>query len=101
MMEIEFTDRYGCGPGPDVDKMCLGDCEGTGMVPINRQYIDGPYFKAWYDAHKAGHTFRARIRDAWLLRDITVLWRRCDGWHFVKCYQCGGTGLRGVGREGA
>ena len=69
---IEFTDRYkALGiPYPDVKTMCLGQCEGTGWFPENDQ--TNPL---WQAAHaKKPH--------------------ECDGWHFVKCPDCDGTGKR-------
>ena len=70
--EIELMDRYkALGiPYPDVETMCKGQCEGTGWFPENDQ--TSPF---WQAAHNArGHD--------------------CDGWHFVRCPECDGTGKR-------
>lgn len=83
-MEIEFTDRYG-GRCPSWLRGCFADCEATGVVPIcnpDRQKgdlrlnikIQEPYYSMWWKEHNdAGE-------------------HDCDGWHFVKCEECNGTG---------
>lgn len=76
--ELEFTDRYG-GNDPDPNTACRGDCEGTGYVPIEVDEQDAEYAARWKAAHdEAGE-------------------HSCDGWHFVKCLTCDGTGKRVVG----
>ena len=80
--EIQFTDRYeALGiPHPDPATMCLGQCEGTGTVPVCM-----------------GREANTPNEDTRLVD----LWRRAeaekaspDGWHFVKCPECEGTGKR-------
>jgi hypothetical protein len=81
--ETEFTNRYqalGLAE-PDPATMCLGACEGTGMVPVN------------YAPAKAGGigpdpdlTYKA----AWEAAEAASPAE--DGWHFVKCLGCGGSG---------
>lgn len=88
MAEIEFTDRYqALGlPYPDPLTMCQGQCEGTGMVPVymrkgdERSQVHGP------DETDPG---------------LIALWEKAeevnialDGWHFVVCPDCNGTGKR-------
>jgi hypothetical protein len=71
MIDYEFTDRYkelGI-PHPDLATMCKGQCEGTGFYPE-----DDPTSPLWIEAEKVKHSV--------------------DGWHFVKCPDCGGTGKR-------
>jgi len=72
---MEFTDRYG-GNWPDPATVCKGQCEGTGRVPISRDEQE-PYWRARYDeAHQ----------------DCPP---ECsNGWHFVVCPDCNGTGKR-------
>jgi hypothetical protein len=78
--EIVFTDRYGDGPRPDPETMCKGQCEGTGFVPISEDETE-PKWKALSDeAHAKPHP------------------EPCDGTHFVRCPDCGGTGLLSHGR---
>lgn len=73
---IEFTDRYqALGiPYPDPDTMCAGQCEGTGWVPIHKSETDERFLSLWDEAEKK------EAAD--------------DGWHFVKCPDCGGSGQR-------
>jgi hypothetical protein len=74
--EMEFTDRYQAlgMPYPDPATMCAGDCEGTGVVPIKGDERDPTYRKLWQEAEAKAPAD--------------------DGWHFVKCPECGGTGKR-------
>ena len=89
MTELKFTDRYqALGiPYPDVDTMCKGQCEGTGWYPENDQED-----ALWLEAHQKAHTIRQRTRIAWKYNDIKHLFHKCDGWHFIKCPDCDGTG---------
>ena len=68
--QIEFTDRYG-GNAPSWLRGCHGDCEAMGVVPMNG----------------------AELSDI----DRTVLeharGKSEDGWYFVECPSCHGTGL--------
>ena len=72
--KTEFTDRYkALGiPYPDPATVCVGQCEGTGFYPEN-----DPDDNLWI----AAHSEKPHAHD-------------CDGWHFVKCPDCGGTGKR-------
>jgi hypothetical protein len=78
--QIEFTDRYG-GRTPSWLRSCHGDCEAMGVVPVSNPLADlqvdhGPhkyyYVDKWWDAENKEHAE--------------------DGWHFVKCPECHGTG---------
>ena len=73
---MEFTDRYkSLGiPYPDVETMCKGQCEGTGFVPIKKDDMEEPFRTLWLESEKKNPTD--------------------DGWHFVKCPGCNGTGKR-------
>ena len=55
---------------PDPKAMCHGECEGTGWVPVKAD--DEHYAAVWEEAEAAHPTD--------------------DGWHFVPCLDCGGTG---------
>jgi hypothetical protein len=70
---IEFTDRYeALGiPYPGPATVCEGHCEGVGSYPEHD--ITSPL---WQAAHAQPHD------------------EPCNGWHFVKCPDCGGTGKR-------
>lgn len=59
---------------PDPETMCKGQCEGTGWVPVHRDDPDPIFRKAWEEAEKENPSD--------------------DGWHFVKCPDCGGSGRR-------
>lgn len=70
-----FTDRYqALGiPYPPPETMCKGECEGTGYVPIHEDDHDPKFRPLWEQAE-------AKKPNA-------------DGWHFVVCPDCNGTGL--------
>ena len=72
---IEFTDRYqALGiPYPNVETICKGQCEGTGFVPIAKSETKEPFKSLWLKKEKEKPSK--------------------DGWHFVKCPDCNGTGL--------
>lgn len=66
----QVTTRYGSGgPGKNV---CKGQCEGMGVVPVKADTKDPRFKKLWLAAEKK------KPSD--------------DGYHFVKCPDCGGTG---------
>ena len=118
MNEIVLHDRYSALgiPRPRLETMCLGDCEGTGWVPVYRAVGDErtgsrivpldnhvgeeKFDAAWQEAHDEAHGFWNNLKRAWDLRDLGLramwrrLWEPCDGWHFVKCPDCSGTGKR-------
>lgn len=80
MAKITFTDRYqALGiPYPDPSTVCTGQCEGTGWVPIFRDEDDPIFMALWNEAHAEPHE------------------EDCDGWHFVTCPDCHGTGKRNL-----
>jgi hypothetical protein len=59
---------------PNPDTMCLGQCEGTGWVPIQQGDLDEPWRALWLEAEAKSPGD--------------------DGWHLVKCPSCNGTGKR-------
>lgn len=73
-MKNESTDRYqALGiPYPDPETMCEGKCEGIGYVPIGKDETEEPFRSLWLEAEAKEHTD--------------------DGYHFVKCPDCDGTG---------
>ena len=82
---IEITDRYQAlgSPYPDVETMCEGQCEGTGYVPLfgNNKgdlRIPGDEEEPW--------------RSLWLEAEARKSSK--DGWHFVVCPDCDGTGKK-------
>ena len=82
-MTTMFTDRYqALGiPYPDPKTMCRGQCEGTGWIPVNFDEADATLHRLWAEAHR---------KTCWL--SFRRFFLRCDGWHFVKCPDCDGTG---------
>ena len=70
---IDFTDRYG-GKYPDPETICLGPCEGMGCFPLHRNESRIEYIALWEEAEKEQQSD--------------------NGWHFVKCPECNGTGKR-------
>ena len=75
-MKMEYTDRYqALGiPYPDPETVCLGDCEGTGVAPVKVDDKNIVYHRRWLAAEKLNPAD--------------------DGWHFVKCADCNGSGER-------
>jgi hypothetical protein len=73
---VEFTNRYeALGMAlPDSETMCKDQCEGTGFVPIKGDDMEEPWRTLWCAAEAANPSD--------------------DGWHFVTCPSCNGTGKR-------
>ena len=105
MAEIEITDRYqALGISyPDPETVCQGQCEGTGCVPV---YVsrgdrrkgathsrpddetDEALRALWYAAEKKDRSKDEKDRS----KDKKDRSKDKDGWHFVVCPDCGGTG---------
>lgn len=68
---MDFTSRYGSSL-PDPATMCHAECEGTGWVPIHRDDMEEPWHTLWQEAEAQAPTD--------------------DGYHFVRCPTCNGTG---------
>lgn len=89
-MKIEFNDRYSATgtPYPNPHTMCLGPCEGMGVVPVRENHRD------------------PELRARWLAAEDRAPWRNRpdpadrDGYHFVICPDCNGTRLRVVAKDG-
>jgi hypothetical protein len=77
-MEIEFTDRYqALGiPRPNPKTVCKGGCEGTGWIPVKAgdKRMTTEMRRRWIEAEKESPSD--------------------DGWHFIKCPTCEGTGKK-------
>lgn len=110
---MQITSRYEAlgMPLPDPKTMCKGHCEGTGWVPYKKRGIgdldvipqedDAIFDKLWEEAHKEAHTAWHKLKVLWdwirtghfsWRTKIEYLFEKCDGWHFVKCPDCKGTG---------
>lgn len=81
----EFTSRYevlGVEP-PNPATMCQGQCEGLGVYPHRTGVEDEtPYEReTWLTAHNAPDAHKDDNGE-------------CDGYHFIKCPDCGGSGKR-------
>lgn len=87
-----FTDRYqALGiPYPDPDTMCHGDCEGVGFFPV---YLKGGDRHAGEEGHLSiiGEEENPRVIALW--HEAEAKSPADDGWHFVKCPDCDGSGL--------
>lgn len=86
---IEYYDRYSALgiPEPDPQTMCHGDCEGTGWVPIyNDMYFGGVVYAV------AEKRIEEKYLESWNAAHKTAGEHPCDGWHFIKCLDCQGTG---------
>ena len=70
---IKFTDRYN-DRYPDPELMCLGQCDGMGCFPVNKNDKNPDYQRLWDEAEKK------KPSD--------------DGWHIVRCPDCEGTGKK-------
>lgn len=79
-----FTDRYGGNPTSWL-RGCFADCEAMGYFPL---------------CNPDKQTGSVRLNTTLTPRDLMV-WNKahdaagdheCDGWHFVKCEVCGGSG---------
>ena len=101
----EFTDRYQAlgMPSPDPATMCKGDCEGTGVYPLWGPCEESGHEAAlWREAHARACSVRGRLKTLvtgsagryGIIRDLRWAFRRCDGYHFVTCPDCNGTGRR-------
>ncbi|HYG67180.1 MAG TPA: hypothetical protein VD838_05950 [Anaeromyxobacteraceae bacterium] len=87
--ELEYVDRYSATgrPRPRLATVCKGQCEGMGVVPTSYDAAieaGGDVLDAWKKAHA----------DACLALEKAGVEGRCDGWHFLPCLTCRGTGLR-------
>lgn len=71
MSTIEFTDRYG-GRVPSWLRGCHGKCEAMGCVPIHADRREEPWRALWLAAEAKAPSD--------------------DGYHFVTCPECNGTG---------
>lgn len=85
MMEIEATDRYG-GNYPDPATVCEGPCEGMGMYPA---------YSAKYDTRTGSDVCRpVEQEDDTAAIEASDQTPGDDGWLFLTCADCGGTGVR-------
>jgi len=89
---IVYTDRYdalGIDP-PDPKTVCKGQCEGTGWVPIYMSAGDGR-MSGGESVHTVDEDDPTFIK---LWQEAEVIKPSLDGYHFVQCPACEGTGYR-------
>lgn len=88
---MEYTDRYQAlgMPYPELATMCRGQCEGTGWVPVC-----GPHALGAMMIRRGQVDRDRRLEDAWIAAHALEHPEPCDGWHFVQCPDCKGTGKR-------
>jgi len=121
---FETTDRYKAAgvPYPDPKTMCEGQCEGMGFYPqflegpwmakdaarlesVQVPVIAVEDLPAVLDSGNLPETATATMVEFACpdpTEDEIRLWHeqhalsehKCDGWHFIKCAECGGTGKR-------
>ena len=85
LQDVEFVDRYGPKGPPSLLVGCRGPCEAMGIVPVYGDVSES----------RSGRAVIEPERDSILRK----LWSEAeakepseDGWHFVTCPDCGGTG---------
>lgn len=119
---MNVTSRYEAlgMPLPNSKTMCKGDCEGTGYYPVwwhvlipgSSNFSTHPTEEPteeeqqlWLKEHNRAHTliFKLTTFWDWLTHGTFSIWscirylfesKKCDGWHFIKCSDCNGTGKR-------
>lgn len=89
-LNVEFTDRYN-GNDPWWLTACHGDCEAMGYIPV---YLSRPEVEQIWD--NRGKIYPSTIeKDPELIKRWWTAERdhpSDDGYHFVRCPQCEGTG---------
>jgi hypothetical protein len=91
--KLVFTDRYEAmgKPLPNPANVCLGYCEGTGIIPVYMRCGDkrtNPKI-----LRVRGRSERNELlRKLWWKKELEH--RSEDGWHMVPCPKCVGTGRR-------
>jgi hypothetical protein len=105
-MTIKMTNRYDAMgiPVPDPKTVCHGQCEGTGLIPISKVEKDQELKRRWDVQHRKSCNLVGVLRQLWrhpewwywksILCDLIYRRSVCDGWHFVKCPDCEGTGKK-------
>ncbi len=92
-----MSDRYtALGiPYPDPATMCQGQCEGIGVVPLfNERGLKGNQRAAYVVSFcSPSEPLTDDEQTAWNAAHLQEA-HDCDGWHFVKCQECNGTGKR-------
>lgn len=94
---VIFEDRYTAAgiDYPDPETVCKGQCEGMGTIPVYvrtaQQIIKDPSFITY-----ESETNKVLLK---LWEELEKISPTDDGYHFVKCPECKGTGKRSEGVE--
>lgn len=109
MNQYEMTDRYKMleMPYPDPKTMCEGQCDGTGTFPVHVSEENLILKAEWNRLHNESHRLIECLKAAWFFirrgefKIATTCFEEwgksnCDGWHFITCPDCKGTGLKEV-----
>lgn len=81
-------DRYAALGITNFDNLCNGLCEGTGFIPV---YLNKTGTQEKGNAYPPNET-NMELLDLWW--DAEMAKPAEDGWHFVKCPTCKGTGKK-------
>lgn len=92
--KTEFTDRYKAMgiPYPDAKTMCKGPCEGTGVVPIKGEGWEQKQGVGGLVSMGGPSSMNVEYQKRWQAAEEKEA--TDDGWHFVKCADCNGSGKR-------
>ncbi len=87
--DFEVSSRYGDGQDaiPDRANICNGPCEGMGVVPVYMRKGD----RTTGSCIPADESDQELI-SLWEKAEVEKLGDGGDGWHFVECGECQGTG---------
>jgi hypothetical protein len=96
-MSHEFTDRYeALGiPYPDPETMCKGQCEGVGAYPVKQEYLIDEIGDFYTLNPTPEQRLAALEYGLWISAHFAEDAHAdgpCDGYHFIKCPDCNGTG---------
>ncbi len=85
-MQIEFTSRYGPSGPPSWLRGCQGDCEAMGWVPV---FAHEPSDPNMLDPIRP---CLSSFQEREIRRLINEGRGQSDGWYFIRCHLCAGTG---------
>lgn len=85
-----ITDRYG-GHYPDPRTAC-NECDAMGVFPLFDERGMTAFHRCRYDAVMPIDALTEGKRALWERAHADAGDHNCDGWHFVACPSCGGSG---------
>lgn len=90
--QFTFTDRYGGRP-PSWLRGCFGECEATGYYPVKAHPADPPKPEDVVTSYADVAVHKLTERELLVVKGrIARGERQPDGWYFLLCPKCGGTG---------